>query len=43
MKDTVRKFLYGFPAHDLGNKFVVMTRLGLVKIFMEEVRHFYTH
>lgn len=33
--DAIRKVLRGFPAHDLGNKFVIMTRKDVIKDFMQ--------
>jgi len=34
VKDKIRKMLTGFPAHDLGNKFLIMTRKNIVKDFI---------
>jgi len=33
-KDKIRKMLTGFPAHDLGNRFLVMTRKNIIKDFI---------
>lgn len=35
--DNIRKMLTGFPAHDLGNKFLIMTRKNIVKDFINVV------
>ena len=35
--EEIKKHLYGFPAHDLGNKFVLITRQGIIKSFMSAV------
>lgn len=35
VRDKIRKMLTGFPAHDLGNRFLIMTRKNIVKDFIE--------
>jgi len=32
---TIKKMLTGFPAHDLGNKFLILTRKNVIKDFIE--------
>eukprot|EP00092_Neocalanus_flemingeri_P000465 GFUD01000495.1.p1 GENE.GFUD01000495.1~~GFUD01000495.1.p1 ORF type:complete len:837 (+),score=225.49 GFUD01000495.1:88-2598(+) len=34
-KATIKKMLTGFPAHDLGNKFLILTRKNVVKDFID--------